>query len=360
MTVEPVLRELTARFPGTCVICAVPITKGTRVLYDDHAKKVRCVSHTATEPGPVAEVAAWEPHAPADMAAGPFAPPVPPVSTDVAVVPLADLVPELAEVTKATSCTGCKIPLARGALAVRDWRTWLCVTCGGLSELVDRGIAGASARAEHLDRRDRREQHVRSNHKYLGGVILALNPDEAQGAKWGVGAVGEERLGPALTKVAEAVGGYALHDRAIPGSSANLDHIVVVPTGVFVVDSKRWSGRIEIRDVGGWFKTDLRVYVGGRDRSSVIGSGQKQAERINTALRAATVDDTIVCRAAMCFVDGEWPLLGASDHLIGGVHVCPPRTLYKHLQATGTLSDDDCRRIAQIFAAAFPAKKTTR
>ncbi len=351
------LRELTARFPGTCVICAVPIAKGTRVLYDDGAKKVRCVSHTATEAGPVAPVAAWDPPAPADIAAAPVARPAP---EDVAVAHSTDADPELAEVTKATSCTGCQIPLARGALAVRIGRTWLCVTCGGMTELVDSGIAGASARAEHLDRRDRREQQVRSSHKYLGGVILALNPDDAQGAKWGVGAVGEERLGPALTKVAEAVGGHALHDRAIPGSSANLDHIVVVPAGVFVVDSKRWNGRIEIRDVGGWFKTDIRVYVGGRDRSSVIGSGQKQAERINTALRAAAVADTIVCRAAMCFVEGEWPLLGASDHVIGGVRISPPRILYKHLQATGTLDGDDCRRIAQVLAAAFPVKQTTR
>ncbi len=330
------------------MICALPVAKGTRVLYDDTAKKIRCLTHPS---GPEeTATAVWPP------------PSVPLVADDIEVPEVQDVpdVPEVAEVSKATSCSQCAIPLARGALAVRAGRTWSCVTCGGLTGLVDTGIAGASARAEHLGRRDRREEQVRTRHRYLGGVILALNPDDAQGVKWGVGAVGEERLGPALTQVAEAVGGFALHDRAIPGSAANLDHIVIVPAGVFVVDSKRWSGRIEIKDVGGWFKTDIRVYVGGRDRSNVITSGQKQAERINGALRAAAVDDSLVCRAAMCFVEGEWPLLGASDHRIGGVHVCPPRTLYKHLQAPGTLTGDDCRRIAQILASAFPVKKTTR
>ncbi len=348
MAVEPVLRELTTRFPGTCVVCGAPIAKGTRVRYDDTAKKVRCLTHAdALEAVPVAS---WSP---ADPAVAAVAAAAPPPAEPAAV-------PELAEVPKATRCSTCAIPLARGALAVRAGERWYCVTCGGMTGLVDTGIAGASARAEHLDRRDRRVEQVRTRHRYLGGVILALNPDDAQGAKWGVGAVGEERLGPALTQVAEAVGGYALHDRAIPGSTANLDHIVMVPAGVFVVDSKRWSGRIEIKDVGGWFKTDLRVYVGGRDRSNVIASGQKQAARVDSALRAATVDDSIVCRAAMCFVEGEWPLLGASDHRIDGVHVCPPRTLYKHLQAAGTLTGDDCRRIAQVLASAFPVKKTTR
>lgn len=71
-------------------------------------------------------------------------------------------------------------------------------------------------------------------------------------------------------------------------------------------------------------------------------------------------DDSIVSRAAMCFVEGEWPLFGASHHLLGGVHVCPPRTLDKHLQEPGTLTGGDCRRIAQIPASAFPVKKTTR
>lgn len=355
------LRELTTRFAGTCVVCTAPVPKGTRVLYDDSAKKVRCLTHPGI--APALEVATWAPPLPGDIAVAPAAPVASvaaPAAPDAAVAPTAAVVPELVEVARARLCSICQIPLARGALAVRTGRTWCCVTCGGMTELVDTGTAGASARAEHLDRRDRRAETIRSRHRYLGGVILALNPDDAQGAKWGVGAVGEERLGPALTKVAGEVGGFALHDRAIPGSAANLDHIVIVPAGVFLVDSKRWSGRIEIRDVGGWLKTDIRVYVGGRDRSNVIASGQKQAARVNCALRAGGVDDTVVCQAAMCFVEGEWPLLGASDHLIGGVHVSPPRTLYKHLRRHGTLTPHDCRRIAQILAVAFPVKKTTR
>ena len=38
------------------------------------------------------------------------------------------------------------------------------------------------------------------------------------------------------------------HDVRWPGRRrANLDHVVVGPSGVFVVDTKNWSGRIEVR-----------------------------------------------------------------------------------------------------------------
>ena len=35
-----------------------------------------------------------------------------------------------------------------------------------------------------------------------------------------------------------------LHDLAVPGSPANLDHLVIGPSGVFVIDSKQWTGSI--------------------------------------------------------------------------------------------------------------------
>jgi hypothetical protein len=40
----------------------------------------------------------------------------------------------------------------------------------------------------------------------------------------------------------------ALHDRRMPCSQANIDHIVLVPSGVWVIDSKRVRGRIRVED----------------------------------------------------------------------------------------------------------------
>jgi hypothetical protein len=41
-----------------------------------------------------------------------------------------------------------------------------------------------------------------------------------------------------------------LHDLAVPGSRANLDHLVIGPGGVFVIDSKQYRGRLQLDAVG--------------------------------------------------------------------------------------------------------------
>lgn len=58
-----------------------------------------------------------------------------------------------------------------------------------------------------------------------------------------------------------------LNDRKIPRSSANIDHLVVAATGVWIVDAKRYSGRLHRRDKGGWRKVEYHVYVNGRDQT---------------------------------------------------------------------------------------------
>ena len=65
---------------------------------------------------------------------------------------------------------------------------------------------------------------------------------------WEAGAEGERRTGEVL-KALEPHGWRLLHDLHWPGRPfANIDHIAVGPGGVFVIDSKNWSGRIEVRD----------------------------------------------------------------------------------------------------------------
>jgi Nuclease-related domain len=41
-----------------------------------------------------------------------------------------------------------------------------------------------------------------------------------------------------------------LHDLAVPGSRANVDHLVMGPGGVFVIDSKQYRGRLQLDPSG--------------------------------------------------------------------------------------------------------------
>jgi Nuclease-related domain len=62
------------------------------------------------------------------------------------------------------------------------------------------------------------------------------------GNSWAKGAAGEVATARLLAPLTRR--GYAvLHDRAVPGSRANLDHLVIGPCGVVYVDTKNWTSQ---------------------------------------------------------------------------------------------------------------------
>jgi hypothetical protein len=44
----------------------------------------------------------------------------------------------------------------------------------------------------------------------------------------------------------ERQGWAVLHDLAVPSGQANIDHLVIGPSGVFVIDSKQYRGRLQL------------------------------------------------------------------------------------------------------------------
>ena len=62
---------------------------------------------------------------------------------------------------------------------------------------------------------------------------------------WRRGAAGQRRTARLLAPL-ERHGWAILHDLAVPGSAANIDHLVIGPGGVFVIDSKQYRGRLQL------------------------------------------------------------------------------------------------------------------
>jgi hypothetical protein len=60
---------------------------------------------------------------------------------------------------------------------------------------------------------------------------------------WQRGAAGEQQVARALAPLA-ASGWIVLHDRALPRTGANLDHLVIGPTGIYAIDTKNYRGRV--------------------------------------------------------------------------------------------------------------------
>ena len=78
------------------------------------------------------------------------------------------------------------------------------------------------------------------------GLRFRPSPDAIA---WRRGAAGERRTAQLLDPL-ERHGWVVLHDLAVPGSQANLDHLVIGPGGVFAIDSKQYRGRLQLDAVG--------------------------------------------------------------------------------------------------------------
>jgi hypothetical protein len=74
------------------------------------------------------------------------------------------------------------------------------------------------------------------------GWRLRFRPSD-QARAWQRGAKGERHTARLLDRLGRD--GYVVfHDLAMPDSPANLDHLVIGPCGVFVIDSKQWIGQV--------------------------------------------------------------------------------------------------------------------
>ena len=276
---------------------------------------------------------------------------------------------------------GCGTEIAAGRRAAwnRSTRTVLCLQCAGAGAAsdagrpdvdrpdvsgpasppaepapIDLGRAGASAQAEFDRRHDRREAAVRTAHPRIGGLILALTDDPQSSRAWASGAVGERRFAAAMDGLGQTV--IALHDRRIPRSRANIDHVVVGPSGVFVVDAKRYQdASVDVRRSGGLFGTAReQLMVAGRDRTKLVAAMGWQLDAVRAALGDGPGFAAVPVVAALCFIDGRFPLFGTLR--MGPVEITGLRGLADLVARHGPLDAAARERVARHLADRLPAK----
>jgi hypothetical protein len=227
------------------------------------------------------------------------------------------------------------------AVYERDSKTVRCVDCEPSPVGLEPGIAGGSARREHERRAKKREDRIRAKHPKIGGLILALTDDPQSTTAWQQGAVGEEILAKRLEDLPDHF--RVLHDRRIPGTRANIDHIVITPSGVWVIDAKRYKNKRPSLDVRGriFHPRTETLRVAGRDRTNLVTGVQSQVDRVKAALAGESTPVT----GALCFIEADWPLLG-KGFVVNGVHVVWPRMLVERL----TVGDPECVGVEHVTA----------
>jgi hypothetical protein len=211
----------------------------------------------------------------------------------------------------------------------------------------DAGSAGGSARREYDRRRAGRQARTRLKHRWIGGLLVALREGPDHERAWARGAEGEERLARRLGKLL-ADRAVLLHDRAIPGSRANIDHIAVAPSGIWVIDTKRYKGKVSV------VKPLLRpekLIIAGRDKSALADGLASQVAVVRSAAPGIGLD--VPVHGAFCFVDAELPVLGR--HSFRGYPLLYPRGLARRIKARGALPPDQLQAVAEYLASRFPA-----
>ena len=145
-----------------------------------------------------------------------------------------------------------------------------CSTFPGVGEqrfdlpAFDGGVAGRSARRRHDRLAARREQSFRRRFPLIGGLLYRVVPEPRNVRAWSSGSEGESAIGRRLDCLSH-IGVTALHDRRIPRTVANIDHIAIGPAGVYVIDTKRYQGARVKKDYLGpmWNPGPAQLFVRG-------------------------------------------------------------------------------------------------
>jgi nuclease-like protein len=217
---------------------------------------------------------------------------------------------------------------------------------------IDLGTPGGSAKREHERRRTRREAKTRENHPHIGNFLLRVQSAPTSETVWETGAVGEEMLAVHLAKTCPEV--IVLHDRRIPGRRTNIDHLAVAPSGVFVIDAKRYKGKIEVRHP---FLGDPHLFIAGRNKGKLVDGLLRQRDAVRSAL--ADTNPELPVHACFCFLNPRGQAGGSGLPLfrtlsINGLQLFYPRKLSKRLNAPGAFTCESRHGVAAVLARAFP------
>lgn len=134
----------------------------------------------------------------------------------------------------------------------------------------------------------------------ISAATLVVVADVVWRARTARATGGEQtRLTPAMRRTERQLRGFdqkgwrVLHSRSIPGTSNRIDHLIIGPTGVYVVDSETWDKRLPVRTLShkqlfhGPFNMEERLDEArfeARNASRLIGAELGSEVRVQASL----------------------------------------------------------------------------
>lgn len=128
---------------------------------------------------------------------------------------------------------------------------------------------------------------------------------------------------------------------------------MIAPSGVYVIDSKRYTGAVELRTAGTIFRPGpSQLFVNGRNQMRRVEAMAAQVAVVANVLGDEGPGGAVVPRPVLCMVDSEWGLF-TKPFVVQGVTVTHPRGLQKQLATPGPLTPAAIEAIAQLLHASF-------
>ena len=148
-----------------------------------------------------------------------------------------------------------------------------------------------------------------------------LDAAERSTKAWDAGAVGERVVADKLSELVPH-GWYVLHDVHWPGRpKANLDHVLVGPGGVVVVDSKNWTGEVRVASGVLW--------QGRYARTQAVEGALAQCAAVASVLAPPhrRLVRPLICMAAqpdLFGVTNSDVAVAGSQRVVGAIEALPP------------------------------------
>jgi hypothetical protein len=207
-------------------------------------------------------------------------------------------------------------------------------------------VAGVSAdqEARRIQARNERRRRLNSDANRPKDWATRRADNFAKGAD------GERRVGAILDSLTES-GAVVLHDRRVPNTRGNIDHLVIAASGVWIVDAKNWKGRVERRWVGR--PPERQLYVDGHNRMVAVENLAWQIEAVRAALTPIGFADTPVT-GVLCFTGATWGLFARPLRFSGAV-VTWPSKLVDHIADGPPVDPASINLVAQHLSSKLPA-----
>ncbi len=235
-------------------------------------------------------------------------------------------------------------------------------------------VAGASAQARFEKERERRRGKQRAMfpviaalfvvfiatvffalsavHPLLGSAgaivmgvlsIFVINRLPMEDLYWGVGAQGERKTAEYLEPLI-ALGFVLLHDRQLPGVRGNIDHIAVGSSGVYVIETKRLSGSVDIHGD--------TLFVRDHARNDYVNETYREAIGVQIGLNDIFKRLRLTVTPVLCIQGARLPWLTKKE--VAGVHLVSGGELRSLIErAPQILDTEQVQEIAHRAAKVF-------